>query len=757
MLAVITSAFIAHLTANQSSPLADESGNQPGHSTTAEPVTFSLSPEARLVGGEASRSTQPRLGAPAGWETIFYDGMEGDFPGIKWLIYALNADAYWGDWMCWFGNSSDESAGCAAGGTLAIGCGEDYPDNMVSWMICGPFDLSDPAILDAVVNFEFKLNSEPGDDRFMIGVSPDSIDFWGRDWSGTHEQFYSLDLTDVLGYGSFLGESTVWVGFLFRSNSENSYPEGAQVDDVEILVNRGSCSFDEHEPNDDAAHATPQPREFSIEGYICPKHDEDWFAVAISDSGRYDIELTDLPEDYNIYFYDPDTNLISYSGKYGTLSEHIIYYDFTKIGNYFIRVVARDAAYHISDSYHLTTSWTDANPIPVYDLDDNGVVDRDDLALLRGLFGLAEGETCYCEDADYDNNGIIDFPDVIKWFNHWSGKPGGHWWIAGDFTGSDRSCKNNRYAYPHVAPDYYVGFWDLVAFADNYPPIQGDISVFDLTHDGIINVIDKNVFRANWGFGEKTAAECCLMRTYAAAEDHASGFSADIRSILIGDDDSEELLVSMRCSADQGFKYFTTTIEVADAQIDAIKIEKGEALQASSGDVFFIVDNIDNSKSRKRVTCAIFGDREISGVDIELITVKILLNGNSRARGELCFSSTIIARSIDQYVVLDNSSLALGESVVPNTVVLYQNHPNPFNPTTTMHFGLPGSAYVTLGVYNVKGELVNTLLSKNMDAGTYSIDWDGTNARGEDVSSGIYFYQLIWKEEKATKKMILLR
>ncbi|MFI5253790.1 MAG: T9SS type A sorting domain-containing protein, partial [Bacteroidota bacterium] len=76
---------------------------------------------------------------------------------------------------------------------------------------------------------------------------------------------------------------------------------------------------------------------------------------------------------------------------------------------------------------------------------------------------------------------------------------------------------------------------------------------------------------------------------------------------------------------------------------------------------------------------------------------------------------------------------------LPNEFRLYQNFPNPFNPTTTIEFNLPYSSIVTLKIYNILGQEVASLLNhEQMDNGTQTLDFDGSN-----IASGVYFYRLI--------------
>ena len=85
------------------------------------------------------------------------------------------------------------------------------------------------------------------------------------------------------------------------------------------------------------------------------------------------------------------------------------------------------------------------------------------------------------------------------------------------------------------------------------------------------------------------------------------------------------------------------------------------------------------------------------------------------------------------------------------------NFPNPFNPETVIKFNLPQASPVTLKVYNVLGQVVNTLVDEPLSAGNHSVMWDGRNAQGGDVASGVYFYRINAGGYESIQKMTLLR
>jgi hypothetical protein len=96
-------------------------------------------------------------------------------------------------------------------------------------------------------------------------------------------------------------------------------------------------------------------------------------------------------------------------------------------------------------------------------------------------------------------------------------------------------------------------------------------------------------------------------------------------------------------------------------------------------------------------------------------------------------------------------------SFVPQDFELYQNYPNPFNNETVIRFNLLKPAEVTLAVYNILGQKVRTIVEGRLGAGPQTLSWDGQDEKGNDLSSGIYFYRLKAGELTETKRLVLLK
>jgi hypothetical protein len=103
---------------------------------------------------------------------------------------------------------------------------------------------------------------------------------------------------------------------------------------------------------------------------------------------------------------------------------------------------------------------------------------------------------------------------------------------------------------------------------------------------------------------------------------------------------------------------------------------------------------------------------------------------------------------------------SVGNIDLPRRYALSQNYPNPFNPETEIGYQIPdrkAPAHITLRVFNVLGQEVRALVNEVKKPGYYMVSWNGTDALGQEVPSGVYLYRLETVEFVDTKKMILAR
>ncbi len=111
-----------------------------------------------------------------------------------------------------------------------------------------------------------------------------------------------------------------------------------------------------------------------------------------------------------------------------------------------------------------------------------------------------------------------------------------------------------------------------------------------------------------------------------------------------------------------------------------------------------------------------------------------------------------IASGLYPIWVVEEELIVGSSHTVPSIVNLSQNYPNPFNPVTTISYQLPRSAYVELSIYNIVGQLVETLLNEPKNAGYHTVTWDASG-----VGSGVYFYRIKAGTFSTVKKCVVLK
>jgi hypothetical protein len=116
-----------------------------------------------------------------------------------------------------------------------------------------------------------------------------------------------------------------------------------------------------------------------------------------------------------------------------------------------------------------------------------------------------------------------------------------------------------------------------------------------------------------------------------------------------------------------------------------------------------------------------------------------------------------VTNHLSPFVIGAGSVTGVGDRV-PLAFALHPNVPNPFNPATTITYDIPsGGADVNIAIYDVAGRLVRQLVDEHRAAGTWSLQWNGEDGRGQRVASGVYFYRMRAGSFLETRKMVLLK
>lgn len=171
-------------------------------------------------------------GAQGQWNTILYEGFEGVFPGNWNTLDSSGLGYQWKDRSC-LSSVGSWSGWAMGGGTngLTLPCGSTYINDANTWLYIGPFNLSDATKVE--LKFDLWLNTEMQYDFLHWGASTDGFSYNMVEESGSTNGWVSrsLDLSNVNGQ-NFVGQSQVWIGFLFTSDYSINYPTGAAIDEV---------------------------------------------------------------------------------------------------------------------------------------------------------------------------------------------------------------------------------------------------------------------------------------------------------------------------------------------------------------------------------------------------------------------------------------------------------------------------------------------------------------------------------------------
>ncbi len=169
-----------------------------------------------------------------------------------------------------------------------------------------------------------------------------------------------------------------------------------------------------------------------------------------------------------------------------------------------------------------------------------------------------------------------------------------------------------------------------------------------------------------------------------------------------------------------------------------------------------IVCNQDTTGDLNGVTLGVFDDMFQLRAQLSVNSPRIytITYQATDAASNSTFGSAIVTIPIDKP---KDAEIEEGTLPVPTGVTLAQNYPNPFNPTTTISFGTPDQRHMELVIFDIMGRPVRTLFDVVLDAGSYSVVWDGRSDAGETLPSGLYIYQLRAGNQRLEQKMLLAR
>jgi hypothetical protein len=314
---------------------------------------------------------------------------------------------------------------------------------------------------------------------------------------------------------------------------------------------------------------------------------------------------------------------------------------------------------------------------------------------------------------DYD--GFVYAQDLnVFSFSYWTGPLATFWNAECDF-GPTVDAKGGPKGIP--VPDDSVEFEDLIIFAINY--------------DDVSPTFQKD-------------------RPILAGSPHTVGTKLRLKGRIDGNSYLVDVFLD---NAEDLAKAFDAELSFDSEQLRYVSTERGQSLTDPTLPIFFKATGI---RDRVYLSAAVLGEELTFTGSGQVATVRFELGGSGNAVVKLAKS---VIRGADNENVNTGTSLADAstEIEVPVTYVVKQNHPNPFNPITDISYGLPISTQVSIKVYNVRGQLVKTLVDSYQPAGMHRVQWDATNESGARVASGVYFYRFETVDFQKTIKMTLLK
>ncbi|RLE59266.1 MAG: hypothetical protein DRJ35_06145 [Thermoprotei archaeon] len=318
---------------------------------------------------------------------------------------------------------------------------------------------------------------------------------------------------------------------------------------------------------------------------------------------------------------------------------------------------------------------------------------------------------------------------------------------------------------------------DFVLFVDHFGLQQGDLgydSRYDLNGDGKVFTEDFVLFVDS--FGSSSSAKISGARVLGINEgvravlnvSEAGSVHAGKDCTVFVSEDAETVALDVFAEGATQLKGYGITLRYDPEVLSFVGAEPAAGVEARNllnregGDtpLFLVAEeggSIRNQESSGRIWLAnalrgpkaVSGDGLLAHVRFEVIGA---LKGSFVARVE---AVDLLDGAFRWNGVADLSELSV--KVVPRVYALEPNFPNPFNSVTRVSYQLPEAGEVGLSIYNMVGQRVRTLVKARQEAGYYQVVWDGLDAKGRAVGSGVYLVRIESGEFTKVRKMALMK
>lgn len=320
---------------------------------------------------------------------------------------------------------------------------------------------------------------------------------------------------------------------------------------------------------------------------------------------------------------------------------------------------------------------------------------------------------------------------------------------VGEFSATQQYAAREAVALPgDFDGNGAVEFDDFFLFVDAFgQPATGANAVYDLDADAAVGFGDFFLFVDNFG---KTAAG----KRWSATTEVDPRAVVSLQATGGGPADQGRVTLRVQAAELEAVKAFGLVLHYNPEAVELVRSEPGSnALLASQGGQIPLFQVLAQRPGEVAIGSGLTEGTPVSGDGLLAeLTFQVIGSAND-AWFEVVEALT--ARSASEVRRVGQVN---GTVLRPQAFYLRANFPNPFNPTTTIEYGLAEATEVELTVYDVLGQRVRILVqSPAQAAGFYSAAWDGLDQAGRAVGTGVYFYRLQTSQFTRTQRMTLLK
>ena len=321
-----------------------------------------------------------------------------------------------------------------------------------------------------------------------------------------------------------------------------------------------------------------------------------------------------------------------------------------------------------------------------------------------------------------------------------------------------------------VNNDGQVDISDLVIVASHFgeegPEIIGDVNGDEKVDLSDFVLVGKH-------FGEGSSPSSAPKFSFLSPKELPRKFTEIILSVT---DNGQYITVTVSTKTAEALSGFQFDVEFDSTALQLVTVEEGELLKAYGSGTFWLPPEIKSGRVTNVASTALninkFSTKVKANEGEQKLASIIFKAPEDAAQARLHAYEALASIHVQNMKLTDVDARAIPfvidqtvnfkSTTYAHTNALLQNYPNPFNPETWIPYQLAQTSQVTITIYSALGQTVRTLNLGQKDAGMYlskqtSAYWDGRNATGELVSSGVYFYRIQTGAFSATKKLVVLK